>query len=87
MEGSMKIYWDGKVKNLIGPQVKTLRKKKKITQKDMAAQLQVMGYEFNDLTILRIEQQTRFVSDIELLALATYFNTTLDALYPSQEDI
>lgn len=83
----MKIYWDGKVKNLIGPQVKTLRKKKKITQKDMAAQLQVMGYEFNDLTILRIEQQTRFVSDIELLALATYFNTTLDALYPSQEDI
>lgn len=83
----MKIYWDGKVKNLIGPQVKALRKKKKITQKDMAAQLQVMGYEFNDLTILRIEQQTRFVSDIELLALATYFNTTLDALYPSQEDI
>lgn len=82
----MKIYWDGKVKNLIGPQVKTLRKKKKITQKDMAAQLQVMGYEFNDLTILRIEQQTRFVSDIELLALAKYFNTSLDCLYPKEDE-
>lgn len=82
----MKIYWDGKVKNLIGPKVKELRKAKKITQKDMAAQLQVMGYEFNDLTILRIEQQTRFVSDFELLALAKYFNTELSNLFPTISD-
>lgn len=82
----MKIYWDGKVKNFIGPKVKELRKKKKVTQKNMAAQLQVMGYEFNDLTILRIEQQTRFVSDIELLALATYFDVPIETLYPNSSD-
>ncbi len=53
----MKIYWDGKTKNLIGPQVKKLRKSKKMTQKDLSEKLQLMGYDFNDLTILRIEHK------------------------------
>ena len=78
----MKIYWDGKTKNLIDPQVKRLRKSKKMTQKELSEKLQLMGYDFNDLTILRIEQQTRFVSDIELLALATYFDVDIKELYP-----
>lgn len=77
----MKINWEGEKRNLIGPKVKELRKKRKVTQKDMAAQLQVMGYDFNDLTILRIEQQTRFVSDIEVDALARYFNITIESLF------
>lgn len=78
----MKIYWDGKIKNLVGPQVKKLRKSKKLTQKQLSVQLQLLGYDFNDLTILRIEQQTRFVSDMELLALATYFDVDIKELYP-----
>ena len=78
----MKIYWDGKTKNLIGPQIKKLRKSKKMTQKELSEKLQLMGYDFNDLTILRIEQQTRFVSDIELLALSTFFNVDIKELYP-----
>lgn len=77
----MKINWNGEKRNLVGPKVKELRKKRKVTQKDMAAQLQVMGYDFNDLTILRIEQQTRFVSDIEVDALARYFNITIESLF------
>lgn len=81
----MKIYWDGKIKNLIGPKVKELRTAKKLTQKNLAIQLQLLGYEFNELTILRIEQQTRFVSDIELLALATFFETEIKELYPNQK--
>ena len=78
----MKIYWDGKIKNLVGPKVKELRTQKKLTQKNLAIQLQLLGYEFNELTILRIEQQTRFVSDMEILALATYFETEIKDLYP-----
>lgn len=78
----MKIYWDGKIKNLVGPKVKELRIQKKLTQKNLAIQLQLLGYEFNELTILRIEQQTRFVSDMELLALATFFDVDLKELYP-----
>lgn len=78
----MKIYWDGKIKNLIGPQVKQLRKAKKLSQKELAEKLQLLGYDFNDLTILRIEQQTRFVSDIELLALVTFLMWNLRNYIP-----
>ena len=78
----MKIYWDGKIKNLVGPKVKEFRTEKKLTQKNLAIQLQLLGYEFNELTILRIEQQTRFVSDMELLALATFFDIDIRELNP-----
>ena len=78
----MKIYWDGKIKNLVGPKVKELRIEKKLTQRNLAIQLQLLGYEFNELTLLRIEQQTRFVSDMELLALATFFDININELYP-----
>lgn len=72
----MKIYWYSDSKNIIGNKIKTLRKNKSLTQKSMAEQLQLLGYEFSDLTILRIEQGTRFVPYI----LADFFNISLDEL-------
>ena len=76
----MKIYWDGKSKNIIGANIKHLRKQKKLTQKRMAELLQLQGHEFSDLTILRIEQGTRFVPDYEVIILADFFGVTTDAL-------
>ena len=74
----MKIYWDGKSKNIIGAKIKQLRINKNLTQKALAEKLQLEGYEFSDLTILRIEQGKRFVPDYEVLALATFFGVTTD---------
>lgn len=76
----MKIYWDGKTKNVIGAKIKQLRKKHKLTQKALAEKLQLEGYEFSDLTILRIEQGKRFVPDYEVIILADYFGITTDEL-------
>lgn len=76
----MKIYWNGVSKNIIGKKIKALRKSKGLTQKSMAEQLQLLGYEFSDLTILRIEQGTRFVPDYEVVILADFFNVSLDEL-------
>ena len=76
----MKIYWDGKSKNIIGAIIKQLRINKNLTQKALAEKLQLEGYEFSDLTILRIEQGKRFVPDYEVLALATFFGVTTDYL-------
>ena len=76
----MKIYWDGNSKNIIGPKIKQLRISKKLTQKALAEKLQLEGYEFSDLTILRIEQGNRFVPDYEVLALAKFFGVTTDYL-------
>ena len=76
----MKIYWDGKSKNIIGPKIKQLRVNKNLTQKALAEKLQLEGYEFSDLTILRIEQGKRFVPDYEVAVLAKFFNISTDEL-------
>lgn len=76
----MKIYWNGKTKNVIGNKVKTLRQNKGLTQKALAEQLQLLGYEFSDLTILRIEQGKRFVPDYEVIILSEFFNISTDEL-------
>lgn len=54
----MKIYWnkESNSKNLIGQRVKELRTERQLSQKALAEQLQLAGYEFSDLTVLRIEQ-------------------------------
>ena len=78
----MIIYWDKetKTKNRIGKRVKELRTEKKLSQKALAEKLQLAGYEFNDLTILRIEQGTRFVPDYEVVAIAEFFNVSCEYL-------
>lgn len=76
----MKIYWDGKSKNIIGDKIKKLRKNAELTQKEMAEKLQLEGHEFSDLTVLRIEQGKRFVPDYEVVILADFFGLTTDEL-------
>jgi len=76
----MKIYWDGKSKNIVGGNIRKLRKQKKLTQKHLAELLQLQGHEFSDLTILRIEQGMRFVPDYEIVILADFFGVTTDEL-------
>lgn len=76
----MKIYWNGTSKNIIGNKIKTLRKSAGLTQKQLAEKLQLQGHDFSDLTILRIEQGTRFVPDYEVVILADYFKITTDEL-------
>lgn len=78
----MIIYWDKKTnsKNRIGKRVKELRTAKQLSQKALAEQLQLAEYEFNDLTVLRIEQGTRFVPDYEVVALAELFQVSCEYL-------
>lgn len=76
----MKIYWDGKSKNIIGNKIKELRKERGLTQKHLAELLQLEGHEFSDLTILRIEQGNRFVPDYEIVILADFFGISTDEL-------
>ena len=66
----MKIYdYNGK-KNICGERVHEARRKKKITQNELAARLQVKGIIIERDSISRIEIGTRFVADYELRVLA-----------------
>ena len=84
----MKIYWnkESNSKNLIGQGVKELRTERQLSQKALAEQLQLAGYEFNDLTVLRIEQGTRFVPDYEVVALADFFHVSCEYLLGIKEE-
>ncbi len=62
----MKIYWQGDSKNIIGKKIKKIRLQKKMTQNDIAVKLQLLGHEFDRITILRIENGLRFVPDYEV---------------------
>ena len=53
-----------------------LQTERKLSQKAFAEQLQLVGYEFSDLTALRIEKGIRFVPDYEVVALAEFFHVS-----------
>ncbi len=70
---------DGK-KNLIGPRVRELRRARGLSQEQLMAQLQILGMDSERGVVKRIENGTRFVSDVELCLLADYFQVSVSAL-------
>ena len=73
----MKIYdYNGK-KNICGDRVHEARCRLRLTQNDLAAQLQVNGINIERDSISRIEIGTRFVADYELRELATLLKVSV----------
>ena len=81
-----KLASDGS-KNLIGERIRALRKEKKLSQEQLIAQLQLMDLDYERGVIKRIENGTRFVSDIELRILAKFFGVTYDFLIDGEKDL
>ena len=55
--------------NVVGRQLQLYRKKAKLSQKDLAARLQVMQVNMDQQMISRIERNERIVTDYELACL------------------
>ena len=72
---------DGK-NNLCGDNVRELRLSypTKLSQRALADKMQVIGIDVDKNAIQRIESGKRFVTDIELKALAEIFGVSLDEL-------
>ncbi len=76
----MKIYnYNGK-KNICGERVHQARRKLRLTQSDLAAQLQINGIIIERDSVSRIEIGTRFVADYELRELAKILKVSVDWL-------
>ncbi|MBQ6420268.1 MAG: helix-turn-helix transcriptional regulator [Clostridia bacterium] len=67
-------------KNLIGRNIYRRRIELGIKQKDLLARLQTRGVDLCISSLSKIEGQTRFVSDIELKAIADALQMTADEL-------
>lgn len=67
-------------RNLVGAKVEEIRKRKKMRQKELLAQLQIRGVDMNASGLSKLEGQIRFVTDIELVALADILEVSVDYL-------
>ena len=72
-------------KNLIGSNLIALRKKHHLSQRALAHELQLKGYDIDKNVITRIETNKRYVTDIELKALTEIFDVSYEYLIEGKE--
>lgn len=76
----MKIYdYNGK-KNISGKRIQEARRKRGLTQENLAARMQVEGVLLERDSVSRIEIGTRFVADYELLLFAQVLHVPVEWL-------
>ena len=81
----MKIYDYNWKKNICGEKIRQARAKKRLTQDNLAAKMQIEGIIIERDSISRIELGTRFVPDYELPIFARVLNVSIEWLLTSDE--
>lgn len=66
--------------NICGNNVAKYRKMLKLSQRELADRLQIIGLDVGKNSVQRIESGQRFVTDIELKALSVVFNISIEKL-------
>lgn len=72
---------DGEKMNFVGEKIRKLRTKNKMSQQKLSALLELQGVYICRGSVSRIEDQSRTVTDIELLAISKVFKVTVDELF------
>lgn len=67
-------------RNIVGARVEQVRKGEGMKQKELLARLQTSGIDMNASGLSKLEGQVRYVSDIELAALADILGVSVDKL-------
>ena len=68
--------------NIVGKNVKRIRKEKKITQEDLCARMQVMGYQISRSDISKLENGKKFIADFEVYGFAKALKVSILELFP-----
>ncbi len=71
--------------NICGKNVSILRNNLKISQRELADRMQLVGIDVDKNAIQRIECGKRFVTDIEIIALAKVFDVSYEELLKSAD--
>lgn len=66
--------------NVCGKNIAKFRMELKISQRELADKMQLVGIDIDKNAIQRIECGKRFVTDIEIIAFAKVFNITYEKL-------
>lgn len=70
--------------NVVGPKVRKARQRLGLTQEAFAARCQLAGLDISRSTLGQIEARLRYVTDSELIALASLLGLTTDDLFPEE---
>ena len=68
--------------NLCGQQIAQIRKSKKLSQRRLAMQMQLLGFDVDHYFIRRVENGERFVTDIDLVIFSRAINVPISELLP-----
>jgi len=67
--------------NVIGSNLRTLRLEKKLTQEQLVAKINLLGWSISRSSLAKIESKNRKVTDIEVIYLATALNIEIVKLF------
>lgn len=73
--------------NITGQRLTLIRHQRNISQRQLAKMMQVAGYDVDHHFIRRIENGERFVTDIELVALAKVLEVDIKELIDESKTI
>ncbi len=74
-------------RNVVGLQIRKLRRQQRMTQPALAARCQVLGYDLSRESLSKIEARLRSVSDAEVLMLAEALKVPHTLLFPELEQM
>ena len=77
---------DGK-NNITGQKIMRIRKEKKMSQRKLAAKMQLLGYDVDHYFIRRVENGERFVTDIDLVIFARTLEVDIAQLISVDSDL
>lgn len=72
--------------NITGKNIKKIRKEKKITQEDLCARMQVMGYQISRSDISKLENGKKFIADFEVVGFAKALKVSILELFQSNNN-
>lgn len=77
---------DGAEMNLIGENLRALRKKKRMSQQALSNKLELLGVYVCRGSVSRIEDKSRTVTDIELYGIAEALGVGIEELFKPLDD-
>ncbi len=73
-------------KNLISKQLRRIREERGLSQNGLAKMMQLSGCDIDKNSITRIENNKRYVTDVELKAFVEFFGVDYGYLLNEKED-
>lgn len=75
------------VRNLVGPILRRIRVDKELSQADLAAKCQTMGWDISRDIVAAIEDQSRAVTETEIVLLAMILKIEAKELLPTKKEV